>query len=392
MSPLAMPAEEVWPHLAYVCLPRRASVWRSGWLVACYALTTRVERVAPEAALLDLGPCTDAEALAVTRNLLERLAAHGLPARAGIGPNRFLAQLAARACPSASAHRSQEASAMALALLTPATAPAFLRGVPVSALAELHPRGIVTPEIVARLQRYGLRTIGHLARLGEPALRRQFGAAGAFLAAIARGHDEQGLHPTPRPPRQRFRLRFSPPAASERVFAVLPRFASRVATSLARRRREGRELRLSVRFESGGIRHARLALRQHTGDPRLLAQEFQRLLRPLLAADGPAIEELRLTIADFALAVPEQQAFWRQRERRLRAAHLVAETLARRHGRPILLHPRLAMPAAVFVEDRYQLAPTGTEGSGARPIAPPRVADEHAVSPWQQVPQRLHWW
>src|SRR5258708_40018418 len=82
-----------WPHFASLAVaprdhnhggpPRRAP----GWMAACYRLTTRVERVSARAALLDLGVCTDSEALAGGRGPLRRPGVLGLRAPRGGGPN-----------------------------------------------------------------------------------------------------------------------------------------------------------------------------------------------------------------------------------------------------------------------------------------------------------------
>ncbi|MGH2484498.1 MAG: hypothetical protein ACRDHE_00665, partial [Ktedonobacterales bacterium] len=219
-TPAVSRVAEVEARVAYVRLvrlarPRGASSRTKGsdaaaWLSACYALTPRVERVSATAALLDLGRCTPAEALAAVRGLLERLRAHGRHAVAGIGPSMTIAQLALFGSPFQSGRgttmalrslpapspvrkgagglgsacspspRAEKGLGGEVILIATAEAPAFLRGVPVNALAALHGHERVTLEVVERLQRYGLRTLGHLARLGEPALRRQFGKAGAF--------------------------------------------------------------------------------------------------------------------------------------------------------------------------------------------------------------------
>ena len=402
LGPMRESAAEVEARIAYVQLARtrsaayRTTVETRAWLDVCYALTPRVERVSAEGALLDLGLCTAEEALAALNGLLERLRLHGRHAVAGIGPSMTLAQLAILSSPSPC--RAEREEVRSARLISTAEAPAFLRGVPVTALAALHPRERVTPEIVERLQRYGLRTLGHLARLGEPALRRQFGKAGGFLAAVAAGWDERPLQTTTRSPRQRFRLRFSGAADHRRVLAILPRFAQRVMASLRLRRREGRSLRLRVRWERGGIGRARLTLRQPTGDATTLAQELRRLLDALLPApgdgrDGAAIEELRLTVGDFTLAVPDQMTLWRTQAQRRGLVETVADTLARRHSRPLLLAADLATPDAVFAEDRYRFAALPDARSAQ--TMPRRLGArmrEMDGTPWRQVPQRLHWW
>jgi hypothetical protein len=389
-----------WRHLAFVRLAAppvgRDDPRYDAWLEACYRLTMRVETLPPGGVLLDLGDCTDTEALRAMRGLLRRLVALGGQPRAGIASTAALARLATLTAPARTS----------LALVTREAAPAFLRALPVAALAQLYPEDALPTEALERLRQYGLATLAQVARLGVPALRRQFGAAGDVLAAIVAGGDEQPLHPTPPAPRLRFRLRFASPVRVGRVAEALPRWSVRVAAELRRRERCVRELRLSLRWESGSIQGARLSLRTYSDDPAVLALALQRLFTTLLAlVPGAerrgAIEEVRLIARDFAPAHPAQTTFWRTPEQRHHAADHVAETLARRHGHPLLLRLQLAAPAAVFAEERYRLAalaPTEplTPARGPARTAPrraPRVpAGGAAEDPWQQVPHRLHWW
>ena len=386
-------AEQVaWRHLAYVRVEQR----QNGELLdACYRLTARVEQLSARSALLDLGACTDGEALDVIRSLLARLARQGLCARAGLGPDPLLAQLALRAAPPVP-------SRAPILSVAPEAALSFLRGVSVAVLAQLEwpasTPAAVTRETVERLRRYGLHTLGHVARLDETALRRQFGKAGGALAALVAGREPLPLHPTPPAARLRFRLRFAPAASSERVVAALPPLAARIAARLRERNRCARELRLYLRWERGGVQSARLTLRVYSDDPALLAQELHRLLVPLLQppgrlADMDAVEELRLLVRDFAPAVPEQRTFWRgeRRSRQRAAAELAADTLARRHGHALLFSPRLTAPAAVLAEDRYIFAPPGTDDAPSSAM-PRRERGQGVRDPWQQVPHHLHWW
>ena len=138
---------------------------------------------------------------------------------------------------------------------------------------------------------------------------------------------------------------------------------SRLARILRERGSCARLLRVQLRRDSGSIQRAAITLRQHTDDSRLLVQELQRLLASLLlpTGDRPAeaplggIDELRVTLGDFAPDLPSQGAFWRTRDERLVALQVVADGLARRHGRPLLLRPILVQSAAIFGEERQRL-------------------------------------
>jgi impB/mucB/samB family C-terminal domain len=386
--------------------PRRQ---HAGWFSACYRLTPAVQRISRQRALLDLGRCSEHEALSAMEGLVEHLKLRGFQARAGIGPNLTLAQFAAL---TASADQP-------LLLVTPPNTRVFLRRVPVTVLPQLHPHGQVPPEIVERLQQYGLHTLGHLTRLGEPALHRQFGSVGTFLARVAAGWDDRPLHPTPRPARYRIRLRFGSPIQPEQLVAMLGQLSERVATRLRQQGRQARMLCVQVRWETCGVQHARLSLRQYTNDPAMITQELRRLLLPLLGSsaipegdEAPraqgsegreehtgthlrAVEELRVILGDFALALPQQATFWRTDEQRWTAVQVMEESLARRHRRSLLLRTASVRPAAIFSEERYQLVALGAPGlrteRGVRHRRSPHPSEVPA-NPWQTVPQRLHWW
>lgn len=413
------------------------------WLVACRQLSVRVERTGADDVILDLGLCTASEAETAVRGLLAHVGMLGLQARAGIGSSSCLAQLA---CRNAQAQRP-------IVLITPDQSQAFVRRIPVCALVGLHPQGLISPEVVERLERYGLRTLGHLARIGELTLRRQFGAAGSLLAALAQGQDAQPFNPTPAPSMLRFHARFAAPADPDAVLALLPHLAERIADQLRLQGRTAHSLRLDIRWEDGRVERRRLTLRQYADQSALLDQGLRRLLVPLLALSGddaesagdahrsmpsymlgvrraplqngngedPAdqiedrvedriedrIEELRVALSDFAPLTPAQATFWRTRQQQMAAIADVAETAARRHGRELLLRPQVVAPDAVFTEDRYALRPpadacddspplpsTGTEHTaGGRRLSRSSATDAAAgADAWSGVPQRLHWW
>jgi hypothetical protein len=383
--------------------------WKTGetrdgeaaWLDVCYRLTERVERVAAESAFLDLGACTEGEALAAVRRLLCRLRLAGWHVHAGIGPSLPLAQLVAR---SAGTQRPRAT----LALITPDAADGFLRAVPVALLPRVHPAGTVSAEIVERLRRFGLPTLGHLARVGAPALRRQFGAAlGDVLARLARGEAVRPLQVTPPPARCTLRVRLTEPLPPSRLSDILTRVAARLAAVLRRRGQLTQEVGVAVMWEGGGQQNACRHLLRPTDAPRLLAQEVQRLLDTLSGTRGSggeggggvnAVAGLRVLLRDLVRAQPEQTTLWRVREQRLARLETVEDTLAHRHGRPMLHRPQLAAPDVVFREERYALAPLvalDTASDMAPHVAPERapvaVTRQHANA-WRDVSLRLHWW
>ena len=363
---------------------RQAGPVGQEWQTACRRLTARVELLSPTRALLDLGACTDAEAVVAVQGLLVYLARWDIPARAGIAPSGCLAELALLR---ATAHG-------AVRRISSSDAPAVLATTPVALLPQLCFADAVTPAVVARLHGYGLRTLGHVARVGELALRRQFGAhVGSILAALATGRDPRPLSPTPPPASLRVRLRVPGGAvAPERLPAVLAHVAGQVARHLCAMGRHAGTLQVAVCWETGARQQVAHTLRQPTSDPALLRDALLRLLLPLLAP-GVAITDVHLTLLDLAPVAPEQAAFWRTHTQRLAAIGEMADTLTRRHGKPLLLAPQLIAPDAVFSEERHALIARGTETlpSTLSPAAP-AVPAPSPRDAWQTVPHRLHWW
>ncbi len=392
LASTASPQVGVYRHLAFVrCLTRSSIPGDDLWLTACYHLTPSLQRFGHDAALLDLGPCTEQEAVAVMQALLTHLRDQQVAARAGIGPTSLLAQLAL--LQALSAHQP-------LALVTPEQTRDLLPQLPIVALARLRLAAppVITPEIVAKLEGYGVRTLAHLARLDEEQLRRQFGARlGKLLATMARGDDVLPFQPTPAPLRLHFRLRLTTAVSPNRLLIGLPPFASEVATALARRGVQARMLELRLRWEAGRTERITRTLPQPIADGRTLAETMERLLAPVFQADATSqqvIEDLRLILSDLSPRYPEQHAFWPQRIQRLAAAREVADVLARRHGKPLLFHGSLTEPDAILDQNRSRLAPVDADAADVRE---PRTNGEawpttDVADAEEAIPHGIHWW
>lgn len=424
VSPAAH-AADAWPHIVFLrvaCATRASAPQRTaahaeahvGWLTCCYRLTPQVQCLSATAALLNLGACAGAEATSVVESLLLRLDGMGLSApidiQVGIAPTAALAQMAVLLAP----------ARQRITTVTPQDAPALLRRIPVTLLSRLLPGNTISPEITARLQRYGLYTLGHVATLTEHTLTQQFGSAGVALAALAQGHDPLPFTPTPLSPRLHFRMRFpSAAVAAEYVLAALPTWTQQIAHSLRDAALSVRELRLVVGWEHGASVAARTVLRQHTHDPALLHTALHGLLMPLLqpqqqrpgmpapddtfvdlspGASRSLIDTVRLTALDLVPLRPEQGTFWRVRAKKQAAIAPMTEALARRHGRALVLCARRVATEAIFPEERYRLqtiecVPTERAKAMRHTIRSLPSAALPARAPgWEEVPHRLHWW
>ena len=327
----------------------------------CLKSSERVEWLGLHALLLDLGICVAGEAEALLGSLRTRLGRDGIAARAAIGPTGILAQLALLLTPTHPTFGRPESS---MPRVTARERITFTRRVPVNVIPRLYPGGIISPDLMMRLDQYGLRTFGQIARLGESTLCRQFGmVAGAFLAAIAIGDDPRPFSPALLPPRQGLRLCFATPASAERLQRALPYLGHSASNLLRKRGLQARRLRIRIRWAEGDTRQMRLALRRPIADTYLIVQELCRMTLLLLANHSTPktpprgeIEELQLFLEDEVSAVFPQRNLWpsgqaqpaelHERERKL-------ATLLTMRGVPLFFRPRLSRPDAVFPEERY---------------------------------------
>jgi hypothetical protein len=413
-TPGSLPSQPVvYRHLAFIRTITRSG--RSGdnrWLTTCYQLTLHLQRLGHDAALLDLGPCTDDEAVDVLHALLAKLRAWQIGARAAIGPSGILAQLALLRAQHAPMASIQER----LTMVMPEQAAGLLGQVPIAALARMRlPAPLaLSPEIVARLEGYWVRTLGQLARLDAARLRRQFGGrAGTTLATVARGDDPLPLQPTPAPQRLHFRLRSTTPATPDRLLADLALLAREVANVLARRGAQASTLELWLSWEAGtgtgtstktntpGRVTLTRTLVQPVAEARTLVETLRRLLFPLFQATPTTssrrgIEDLRLIVSDLTPRYPAQHSFWPARAQRLTAVSELAERLAQRHDKPVVLHGVRTAPDAIFDRDRSGWAPLGAdvaEGDGGLEEPPGGTrpyADAFDAS--EGIPHGIHWW
>jgi DNA polymerase-4 len=199
-------------------------------------VTPLVEPLSLDEAFLDVAGSRRllGDAVRIARLLRARLAAEiGLPLTVGVAANKFLAKLA-----------STRGKPDGLLVVPPSRALDFLHPLPADALWGA---GRAT---IDRLARYGLRTVGEVARTPRATLERLLGQAqGAHLFELAWGRDPRPVVP--------FELAKS--IGSEETFAVdiddpeaLAREVLRCSVRVGRRLREaglaGRTVTLKLRF------------------------------------------------------------------------------------------------------------------------------------------------
>jgi DNA polymerase-4 len=241
------------------------------------AVTPLVEPISLDEAFLDVtgarrsggdGP-TLAERL---RHEVRR--GEGLDCSVGVAPSKMLAKLASEAAkPRASP--AGPVPGPGVFVVEPGRELAFLHPLPARALWG------VGPATFARLERFGVRTVGDIAALPEAALVSALGRAqGRHLSALAHGRDDRAVLPDQAPKSVGHEETF---ATDHHAHAPLAREVVRMADAVAGRLRRhglaGRTVTLKVRF----------------GD-------FRTITRSATTAgpldDGPAIARAARTLLD----------------------------------------------------------------------------------------------
>jgi protein ImuB len=203
------------------------------------------------------------------------------------------------------------------------------------------------------LDRFGIRTLGDIARLPSAALADRFGKAGVAARSLARGRDTPLV---PRRPLERLEEELALPEAGsgaqlERALELL------IDRLLARRERRGRTLRavvLSAVLVEGGTWQVRLTFREALADPRRM-----RLALATRLAELPApADVLRLRAEGFGPPAGEQRSLLAEaasiRAARLREAVRQARSVA---GPDAALRILAVDPESRIPERRLALAP-----------------------------------
>ncbi|MDT8342512.1 MAG: hypothetical protein RQ751_13455 [Longimicrobiales bacterium] len=203
-------------------------------------------------------------------------------------------------------------------LVSEADFPDFLAGCPVAALP-------VAAEVVARLERLGIDTLGALAGFPEPALVAQFGQDGRDALAWATGRRVDPVRPRHRPRPIRVTLDFSAPAGRvETLHAALDRLLERALARPARRGRSVREMRVTGRLEGGGSWVLEAVPREPSASARALA--FLLRSRVGLAPPRRAVEGVMLELTRFGPPTCQAELFGRsERDGRAAAGRTLAE-------------------------------------------------------------------
>lgn len=293
-----------------------------------------------ESLVLDITGCAHlfgGEA-AMLADMLDRLAAAGLTARAACADTRGAAWALARygrgkAEPSAGRAGAVAVDAPASRVRSPARSPARnaaghpalptarppeacpgARPGPVIApagrtRAALDPLPVAAlrlpPEAVEGLARLGLRRIGELARLPRGGLARRFGIATVRRLDQALGAEPEPVAVAGAEPVRAVRLSLPEPIArTDDVAAALDRLLARLAGHLAERGHGARRLRLTLRRVDRSDLSVEVGLARPSRDAALIAGLFARPVGELDAGFG--IDALRLEAVETEPLTPLQ--------------------------------------------------------------------------------------
>jgi protein ImuB len=263
----------------------------------------------------------------------------GAGARIGAAPSRFASLAAASRARPRKAEIAPEGKALA----------AYLAPLPVT-LLNARPEVAMLPEA---LERFGIKTLGELAKLPRAALADRFGEAGVLARDLAKGRDTP-LRPRTATESLQEVLELPESAAGPQLERALGLLIDRV---LARPERRGRTLRavvLSAKLVEGGTWRTQLTFREALADPRRMRLVLVNRLNDLPA---PA-DALRLRVEAFGPPSGAQRSLLAEpaaiRLARLREAVRQARAVA---GPDAALRILAVDPDSRVPERRLALAP-----------------------------------
>ena len=271
--------------------------------------TPRVEARAPTPVLLDLSGLgrlwpTPQE---LGQALLDAAASRAIEAQAALAFTRAAALVLARSCPGLTVvPAGREAEALAPLPLARLDLPAERQEI---------------------LHRWGLRTIGELARLPAVALAERFGPEGKHLLRLARGEDEGVLVPAPLPERFETTLELDWPVDGlEPLAFLLSRVLEPLCATLAARGSKAASLAIELGLVDG-TEHARVL---KPAAPSGEARTWRTLVLLDLEAHPPRDAIVRVTArAEPTLARAAQFSLF---DPALPSPERLAETMARLHS------------------------------------------------------------
>lgn len=364
---------------------------RAALLAVAGTLSPTIEDTAPGVATADVSGLEPSRREPALHAAVERLAALGYEATAGLAATPLLALYAARAAAlPASASEGRKVSVRAVS-----SPREFLAGLPLDYAAP-------SPALAEILGGWGVRTLGEVLALPRAEMVRRLGAEGAALYARAEGAMVRPLRAEPPPVEfvAAHDLEHSVETLEPLLF-VLRRAVERLALDLMRAHCAAAALELRLALEDGTAHVRTIRLPEPASSAELLFRTLRSHLDTVRTA--APVGALRLRIVPTRQPVRQTGLF----DAGLRDPHSFAETLARtvavvgegRVGTPVALDTHrpdafalVPPPAVVPLPGAPPVhAPVGLALRRYRPARPARVeraADGAPVAVWRG-PRRL---
>jgi DNA polymerase-4 len=315
----------------------RQAVAKLAALMEVFSPRVEQTELLPDAAIsLDLGKIALSQAIALITRLSQHIRTEfGLLTAIGGASNRLVAQ-----------HAAIRAGVGVAVLVPPGDEAIFLAPQPIGSLP-------VDAEILSRLNRLGLRTIGDLARLPIDALQAQFGGAGLRLYQLAHGLDALPIPKTIDAPTISRTRRFLGPLLDRGVLErVIADLATRLAAQLLDDGRAVGTVGLTLAVDDGAPLLLERALSEPTSSKALLAAALLALSRSAVLESG--VVAVKATVSDLRAVVVEQLDLFASAGGQTQRLRDVLERLGGRFAGS-LLQARLAEADARLPEQRVRL-------------------------------------
>lgn len=212
----------------------------------------------------------------------------GLSASIGVGPNKFVARLAA--------HAKRPDGLLAI---TPQEAAAFVAPLP---LGQLPGAGRTTR---GKLKAVGIETVGQLAALSHDRVQALVGVRGLPLWDLVQGRQDDPVLP-PKPPKiEAEQVYRASEYDADELLTALRQVAEQLAARLRRHRLQGQRLLLEVRYGNGQTAKRTHDFGKRTDRVAALAQAAEALLRQT-RYERRGVRRLGLSLAGFEEAPVDQ--------------------------------------------------------------------------------------
>ena len=237
-------------------------------------VTPLVEQLSIDEAFLDVTDLPD-YATTIARQLQRRILHEvGLPCSLGVATNKLVAKIATDVGKASARARGQTGSPNAITVVRPGTEAEFLAPLPASALWG------VGPKTEARLEAFGITTIGDIAVADPHLLESAFGKNGAEISVRSRGVDTRPVVTKRRAKSISQETTFSVDTADETYLRkTMQKQAKQVAKSLKKKNLTVSTVKIKLRWTDFTTLTRQKTLAAATNDFAVINQAAQDLFR-----------------------------------------------------------------------------------------------------------------